>query len=92
MLILYASMYLSSMHFILRFMGLNAWVDSVMVASSSLVGGLGMLQCGIRAHIAAWASMGHEEAMTEARLPLPNRGKMRNTRRISKILSMENIG
>ena len=55
-----------------------------MVASSSPVGGLGTLQCGIRAHVAAWASMAHEEAVIEARLPLPSRGKMRNTGRISK--------
>ena len=44
MLILYASVYLGSMHFILHFMGLNARVDSVVVASSSSVGGLGTLQ------------------------------------------------
>ena len=43
MLILYASMYLGSMHFILHFMGLNALVDSVMVASFLPVGGSGML-------------------------------------------------
>ena len=50
-------------------MGLVSRVDSMLVASSSLVEGLGMLQCGIRAHVVAWASMGHEEAVTEARLP-----------------------
>ena len=31
-----------------------------LVASSSLVGGSGTLQSGIRAHVAAWASMGRE--------------------------------
>ena len=51
-------MYLGSMHFILRFMGLNARVDSVMVASSSSVEGSGTLHCGIRAalqHGPQWA-------------------------------------
>ena len=32
----------------------------VLVVSSSPVGGLGTLQIGIRAHVAAWASMGRE--------------------------------
>ena len=45
--------------FMCMFMGLVARVDSVMVASSSSVGGSGTLQCGIRAHVATWASMGH---------------------------------
>ena len=58
------------------FMGLVARIDDVMVASSSPVGGSGTLQCGIRAHVAAWASMGHEEAVTEVGCPLPSRGKM----------------
>ena len=44
MLILYASVYLGSMHFILCFMGINAWVDSVMVASSSPIEGSRTLQ------------------------------------------------
>ena len=48
------------------FMGLVARIVNGMVASSSLVGGSGTLQCGIRAHIAAWASMGHEELVTKA--------------------------
>ena len=47
------------------FMGLFSWIDNGMVASSSPVRGSGMLQCGIRAHVVAWASMGHEEAVTE---------------------------
>ena len=58
------------------FMGLVAWIVNGMVASSLLVEGSRMLQCGIRAHVAAWASMGHEEAVTEASYPLPNKGKM----------------
>ena len=58
------------------FMGLVARIDSIMVASSSPGGGSGALQCGIKAHVAAWASMGHEEAVIEASYPLPNRGKM----------------
>ena len=37
------------------FMGLVAWMVNAMVASSSSVGGSGTLQCGIRAHVAAWA-------------------------------------
>ena len=53
-------------------MGLVSRIDNGMVASSSLVEGLGTLQCGIRSHIAAWASMGHEEAVTEAGYPLPS--------------------
>ena len=37
------------------FMGLVARMVNAMVASSSPVGGMGTSQCGIRAHIAAWA-------------------------------------
>ena len=76
MLILYASVYLEFNAFYFTFMGLVSWVDSIMVASSSSVGGSGKLQCGIRAHIAAWALMGHEEAVTKAGYPRPSRGKM----------------
>ena len=73
-------------------MGLNARVDSVVVASSSSVGGSGTLQCGIRAHIAAWASMGHEEAVTKARLPSAQLRRNEKDRKISKkILGMENV-
>ena len=35
--------------------GVVARMVNAMVASSSLVGGSGMLICGIRAHVAAWA-------------------------------------
>ena len=55
------------------FMGLVSWIDKGMVASSSPVGESGRLQCGIRAHIAARASMGHEELVIEAGFPLPSR-------------------
>ena len=65
------------------FMGLVARLAAV-VASSLLVGGSGTLQCGIKAHIAAWASMGHEEVVTEAGYPLPNREKNEKDRKISK--------
>ena len=37
------------------FMGLVARMVKGLVASSSSVGGSGTLQCGIRAHVAAWA-------------------------------------
>ena len=51
-----------------------------------------MLQCGIRAHVAAWASMGHEEAVTEARLPSAQLRRNEKDRKISKFfLSMENV-
>ena len=59
------------------FMGLVSRMVNGMVASSSPVEGSGTLQCGIRAHVVAWASMGHEESVTEESYPLPNRGKMR---------------
>ena len=45
----------------------------VLVASSLSVGGSGTLQGGIRAHVAAWASMGHEEVVIDPGFPLPNR-------------------
>ena len=48
------------------FMGLVSQIDDGMVASSSPVIGSGTLQSGIRAHVAAWASMGREEAVIEA--------------------------
>ena len=57
------------------FMGLVAWIVNGMIESSSPVGRSGTLQCGIRANVVAWASMGHEESMTEASYPLPNREK-----------------
>ena len=59
------------------FMGLVARIVNGLVAASSPVGGPGMLQCGIKAHVAAWASMGYEESVTEESYPLPNRVKMR---------------
>ena len=80
------------------FMGLVTRIVNGMVVSSSSVGGLGTLQCGIRAHVAAWASMGREESVTEASFPLPNKGKnekiRENDRKISKRknLSMKIIG
>ena len=50
------------------FMGLLAQMVNAMVPSSSLVKGSGTLQRGIRAHVAAWACMDHQDAVTEARL------------------------
>ena len=41
----------------------------VWVASSSPVGGSGTLQSGIRAHVAAWACMDHQDAVTKAGFP-----------------------
>ena len=41
----------------------------VWVASSSPVGGSRTLQSGIRAHVAAWACMDHQDAVTEAGFP-----------------------
>ena len=60
--------YFKSFHFLCMymFMGLVSWIVNGMLASSSPVEGSGTLQCGIRAHVAAWASMGHEESVTEA--------------------------
>ena len=55
--------------YVCMLLGLVARIVNGMVASYSPVGGSGTLQCGIRAHVAAWASMGHEEVVTEARLP-----------------------
>ena len=57
------------------FMGLVFRIVNGMVASSSSVGGSGMLQCGIRAQVVAWASMGHEKLVTEASYTLPNKKK-----------------
>ena len=69
-------------------MGLVARIVNGLVVSSSPVGGSGTLQCGIRAHVVAWASMGHEESVTEASYPLPNKGKndkiRENDKKISK--------
>ena len=48
------------------FMGLVSRMVNAMVASSSLVGGSGTLHCGIRAHVATWASMDPEDVVTEA--------------------------
>ena len=39
-----------------------------LVASSSLVTGSGMLQYGVRAKVATWAWMGHEDAVTKLML------------------------
>ena len=58
----------SSKHFVSTFQhcmnvhvhGAVARMVNTMVASSLPVGGLATLQCGIRAHVAAWAWMGHE--------------------------------
>ena len=47
-------------------MGLLSRMVNAMVAFSLPVGGPGMLQCGIRAHVVAWALMDHEYAVTEA--------------------------
>ena len=74
----YASLHVfTSKHFtsvcMHMFMGLVVRIDNGMVASSTPVGGSGMLQYGIRAHVAAWASMGREGSLTEAGFPLHNR-------------------
>ena len=53
-----------------------------MVVSSSPVGGSGTLQCGIRAYVAAWASMGHEELISRGKLPEHRRKKSVNDRKI----------
>ena len=39
------------------------------VASSLLFKGLGTLQCGNRAKVVAWASMGHEELVRRGMFP-----------------------
>ena len=57
----------------------NVWC---MAASSSPVGVSGMLQCGIRAYVAAWPSMGHEEQVSRGRLPEHSRKKSVNDRKI----------
>ena len=69
------------------FMGLISLIDNVMVESSSPVGGSRMLQCGIRAHVAAWASMGHENGVTEEGCPLPSRTNEKMTGKISRKFS-----
>ena len=80
----------TSKHFsfyVCMFMGLVSRIDKGMVASSSSVGGSGMLQCGIKAHVAAWASMGHEQAVIEVGFPLPSRRNEKfreNDRKISE--------
>ena len=51
------------------FMGLVSRIVNSMVASSSPVEGSGTLHCGIRAHVATWAWMDHEDVVTEARFP-----------------------
>ena len=51
------------------FMGLDARMIWRIVASSSPVAKLGTLQCGIRAHVAAWAWMDREDAVTEVGFP-----------------------
>ena len=71
--------------YVCMFMGLVARIVNRMVVSSSSFGGLGMLQCGIRAHFAAWASMGHEESVTEASYPLSN--SRRNEKMTGKFLN-----
>ena len=50
------------------FMGLDTQLIWCVVASSSSIEGLGTLQCGIRALVAAWAWMGCEDAVTELML------------------------
>ena len=49
--------------------GAVARMVNAMVASSSPVRGLGMLHCGIKAHVVAWAGMDCEDVVTEAGLP-----------------------
>ena len=77
-------------------MGLVSRIVDGLVASSSPIGGSRTLQCGIGAHVVAWALMGREEAVTEACYPLPNKGKVKNQRNDKKILkkklSMKIIG
>ena len=73
------------------FMGLVSRIVNGMVESSSSVGGLGTLQCGIRASgLQYWTSMGQGNQLTKAELTHVEHWL---TGRISKrILSMENIG
>ena len=61
--------------FMCMFMYLVSRIVNVMVVSSLPVRGSRTLQCGIRAHVTAWALMGHEESVIEASYPLPNREK-----------------
>ena len=64
------------------FMGLFAQMFDGLVASSSPVEGLGTLQYGIRAKVAAWACMGHEDAVIELMLQhLGLRGHERSVNR-----------
>ena len=65
------------------FMGLVSQIVNCMVVSYSPVGGSRTLQCGIRAHVVAWASTGHEKLVTEASYPLPNKGKMRKSEKMT---------
>ena len=50
-------------------MGLFAQMFDGLVAPSSPVEGLGTLQYGIRAKVAAWAWMGHERSVSRGRFP-----------------------
>ena len=56
-------------------MGLVARIVNGLVASSSPVEGSRTLHYGIKAYVAAWASMGREESMIEVGFPLPNKKK-----------------
>ena len=81
-LCIYACYYFNAFDFM--FTGLVSRVDSITVASSSPIGGLGRLHCGIR------ASMGQGNQLTEEELtPVEHRIIGRISK---KILSVENIG
>ena len=79
-------------HFIwmYMFMGLLAQMVNAMVPSSSSVKGLGMLQRGIRAHVAAWAWMDHQDALTVAGFLSAQQGSESDDSKLPKIcLSVE---
>ena len=64
----HASVYvITSMNFILYYVHRDSFLklDSKIVASSLPGWGVGTWQCGIRAHVAAWAWMDHKGAVTE---------------------------
>ena len=65
------------------FMGPFSRMFDSLVASSSSVRGSGTLQCGVRAYVVAWASMGHEEPVSRGRLPEHSRRKSMNDRKLS---------
>ena len=82
----YASMYFfNPMHFFFMLMGPIRPFDSsrVLVTSSPSLGlWVGAWKCGIRAHVVAWASIGHEEQWWRKCYPLTSTQKMYGTHNI----------